>query len=35
MRQTTYDDLDLVRSWRHYLADPTAYQRYLFEPDED
>ena len=31
MRETTYDDLDLVRNWRLYLADPQAFQRHLFD----
>jgi len=35
MRETSYDDLDLVRNWRHYLADPSAYQRYLFDRSDN
>jgi len=31
LREAAYDDLDLVRSWRHYLADPGAFHRHLFE----
>ena len=34
MRESSYDDLDLVRSWRHYLDDPRAYQRYLFDGND-
>jgi hypothetical protein len=34
-RQAPYDDLDLVRNWRLYLGDPSAYQRDLFEGSED
>ena len=30
LRQTTYDDLELVRNWRLYLADPGAFGRHLF-----
>jgi len=35
MRETAYDELDLVRSWRHYLADPAAFQRHLFAHNDD
>lgn len=31
LRETTWDDLQLVDHWRRYLADPTAYLRHLEE----
>jgi predicted ATPase len=34
LREASYDDLELVRSWRGYLADPAAYHRHLFDVDD-
>jgi predicted ATPase len=34
LREASYDDLELVRSWRGYLEDPAAYRRHLFDADD-
>ena len=31
LRETAWDDLDLVDHWRRYLAEPTAYLRHLLD----
>lgn len=33
LRETSWDELELVGSWRHFLADPSRYLRYLLEED--
>lgn len=32
IRETAYDDLDLVRHWRDYLAEPMRYLRHVTSP---
>nr|WP_269778783.1 AAA family ATPase [Microlunatus antarcticus] len=32
LRETTWDDLVLVASWRSYLQDPQRYLRHVLEP---
>jgi predicted ATPase len=29
MRKVAYEDLELVRSWRHFLDSPESYVKYL------
>jgi predicted ATPase len=33
MRQTTYDDLELVRDWRGFLEEPGRWLRHLVQVD--
>ncbi len=32
LREVALDDLELIRDWRSFLADPDAFLRYLLEP---
>jgi predicted ATPase len=33
LRETTWDELELVGSWRRFLADPSRYLRYLLDDE--
>lgn len=35
IHRTTWDQLQLVESWRHYLHDPQLFLRHLLDPPED
>jgi predicted ATPase len=35
LRRTTWDELELVEHWRHYLAEPQRYLRHVLDDDQD
>jgi hypothetical protein len=35
MRQTTYDDLELVRDWRGFLEEPGRWLRHLVQVEDE